>query len=67
VAEDSDAFEKGLRAGDLVVEAGQQKIEGLADLEARITEARDAGRKSLLMLIRRQGDPRFLALSLEES
>ena len=67
VAEDSDAFEKGLRAGDLVVEAGQQKIEGLADLEDRITEARDAGRKSLLMLIRRQGDPRFLALSLEES
>ncbi len=67
VAEDSDAFEKGLRAGDLVVEAGQQKIEGLADLEDRITEARDAGRKSLLMLIRRQGDPRFLALSLDES
>ncbi len=66
VAEDSDAFEKGLRAGDLVVEAGQQKVEGVADLEARIAEAKDAGRKSLLMLIRRQGDPRFLALSLEE-
>ncbi len=66
VAEDSDAFEKGLRAGDLVVEAGQQKVEGVADLEARIAEAKDAGRKSLLMLIRRQGDPRFLALSLDE-
>ncbi len=66
VAEDSDAFEKGLRAGDLIVEAGQQKVENLTDLEDRISEAKDAGRKSFLMLIRRQGDPRFLALSLDE-
>ncbi|SFR52944.1 serine protease Do [Litoreibacter janthinus] len=66
VAEDSDAYEKGLRAGDLIVEAGQQKIASVDDLEARITEAKDAGRKSFLMLIRREGDPRFVALSLEE-
>jgi len=65
VAEDSDAFEKGLRAGDLIVEAGQQKITSVDDLEARIAEAKDAGRKSFLMLIRREGDPRFVALSLE--
>ncbi len=66
VAEDSDAFEKGLRPGDLIVEAGQQKINGPEDLEARVKEAREAGRKSFLMLIRRQGDPRFVALSLDE-
>lgn len=66
VSEESDAFEKGLRAGDLIVEAGQQKVEVLSDLEDRISEAKDAGRKSFLMLIRRQGDPRFLALSLDE-
>ncbi|SHE41780.1 serine protease Do [Litoreibacter ascidiaceicola] len=66
VAEDSDAFEKGLRAGDLIVEAGQQKIASVDDLEARIDEAKEGGRKSFLMLIRREGDPRFVALSLEE-
>ncbi len=65
VAEDSDAFEKGLRAGDLIVEAGQRKVSSLTDLEERIEAAREAGRKSFLMLIRRQGDPRFLALSLD--
>lgn len=65
VAEDSDAFEKGLRAGDLIVEAGQKKITELTELEERIDEAREAGRKSFLMLIRRQGDPRFVALSLD--
>jgi serine protease Do len=62
----SEAFTKGLREGDLITEAGQQKVVRAEDLEARITEARDAGRKSLLLLIRRDGDPRFVALSVEE-
>ena len=65
VAEDSDAFEKGLRAGDLIVEAGQKKVESLADFESRLEEAKEAGRKSFLMLVRRQGDPRFVALNLK--
>jgi len=49
----------------LVVEAGQQKIATIKDLEERIEAAKEAGRKSFLMLIRREGDPRFVALSLE--
>ncbi|MAU53540.1 MAG: serine protease [Roseovarius sp.] len=66
VDELSEAFEKGLRAGDLITEAGQQKVTSIADLEARIAEAREAGRKSLLLLVRRGGDPRFVALGIEE-
>ncbi len=62
----SEAYTKGLREGDLITEAGQQKVVRAEDLEARITEAKDAGRKSLLLLIRREGDPRFVALSVEE-
>ncbi|PZQ97190.1 MAG: serine protease [Cereibacter sphaeroides] len=62
----SEAYAKGLREGDLITEAGQQKIETLKDLENRIKEARDAGRKSLLLLVRRDGDPRFVALSVEK-
>ena len=65
VAEDSEAFEKNIRAGDIITEAGQSKIDGIADLEDRIEEAREAGRKSLLLLVRRAGEPRFVALSLE--
>ena len=65
VDETSTAFEKGLRAGDLIVEAGQQKISSVEDLESRIKEAKEAGRSSFLMLIRRQGDPRFVALPFE--
>ncbi len=66
VDEASEAFAKGLRAGDLITEAGQQKVTSIADLEARMDEAREAGRKSLLLLVRRGGEPRFVALSLEE-
>ncbi|WP_207559682.1 Do family serine endopeptidase [Falsiruegeria litorea] len=66
IDETSEAFEKGLRAGDLITEAGQQKVTSLADLDDRIEEATEAGRKSLLLLVRRAGEPRFVALTLEQ-
>jgi serine protease Do len=61
----SEAFTKGLTEGDLITEAGQQRVVRLQDLEDRIREAKDAGRKSILLLVRRSGDPRFVALSIE--
>ncbi|WP_298973506.1 Do family serine endopeptidase [uncultured Roseobacter sp.] len=66
VDETSEAFEKGLRAGDIITEAGQQKVTSISDLEKRVEAAEEAGRKSLLLLVRRAGDPRFVALSLAE-
>ena len=65
VDEASKAFEKGLRQGDLIVEASQQPLLSITDLDARIEEAQDAGRKSILLLVRRGGEPRFVALGLE--
>ena len=65
VAEDSEAFEKGLRAGDIIIEAGQEKVANVRELEERVEGAKEAGRKSLLLLVRRDGDPRFVALSLD--
>lgn len=61
----SEAAGKGVMPGDVIVEAGQQKVVALSDLEDRLSEARDAGRKSILLLIRREGDPRFVALGIE--
>ncbi|WP_424830960.1 Do family serine endopeptidase [Ruegeria sp.] len=66
VDETSEAYSKGLRAGDVITEAGQQKVTSIDELEARMEEAREAGRKSLLLLVRRGGEPRFVALSLGE-
>lgn len=61
----SEAYTKGLRQGDLITEAGQQKVVTLKDIQDRVAEAKEAGRKSLLLLVRTQGDPRFVALSLD--
>jgi serine protease Do len=61
----SEAYDKLMRVGDVITEAGQQKVVRLEDLQARVDEAREAGRKSLLLLVRREGDPRFVALSIE--
>lgn len=60
----SEAYTKGLREGDVISEAGQQKIATIQDLKDRVSEAKDAGRKSLLLLVRTQGDPRFVALTI---
>lgn len=62
---DSEAETKGLLAGDLITEAGQQNISSIADFEARVEDAQEAGRKSLLLLVRRDGAPRFVAIGLE--
>ncbi|MDF0599970.1 Do family serine endopeptidase [Psychromarinibacter sp. C21-152] len=66
VDEMSEAYEKGLRAGDLITEAGQTKVQSVAELEEQIAAARDAGRRSLLLLVRREGEPRFVAIGLED-
>ncbi|MCR9157404.1 MAG: Do family serine endopeptidase [Rhodobacteraceae bacterium] len=66
VDETSEAFEKGLRAGDVITEAGQAQVLAVSDLEERIAEAQEAGRKSILLLVRRAGDPRFVALTISE-
>jgi serine protease Do len=62
----SEAYEKGVRAGDVITEAGQQQLSTVEELQGRIDAAREAGRKSLLLLVRSNGQPRFVALSLDE-
>ncbi|MHA6344745.1 DegQ family serine endoprotease [Roseivivax sp. CAU 1761] len=64
IDETSEAWEKGLRPGDVIAEAGQAEIQSVTELQAKIDEAREAGRKSLLLLIRREGNPRFVAVGL---
>ena len=66
VGEGTEAFGKGLRERDVIIEAGQKKVVSLQDLEDQLTEAKEAGRKSLLLLVRRGGESRFVALSVEE-
>ncbi|KPQ05731.1 MAG: putative trypsin-like serine protease [Rhodobacteraceae bacterium HLUCCA12] len=63
----SDADEKGMRAGDVITEAGQTPVATLDEFRDRVEAARDAGRRTVLLMVRRGDDPRFVALSLEEN
>ena len=65
VDETTDAFDKGLRTGDLIAEVGQTAVESPEEVSAAIQAAKDAGRKSVLFLVRRDGNPRFVALALD--
>ena len=56
----------GLSEGDVIVQAGQQPVTGLADLEARIAEAEAAGERTMMVLVDRNGAPTFVAFSLPE-
>ena len=65
VANDSPAAQKGLRAGDVIVEVAQETVKDPKDVADRVAKAKAAGRKSVLMLVDRQGDLRFVAIRLD--
>ena len=60
----SDASAKGLQPGDVITEVAQQPVTDVAAFDARVRAAMDNGQKSILLLIRRDGNPRFVAISL---
>lgn len=64
---DGVSAEKGLRAGDLIVEVEQGEVATPADVAARVDEARKAGRKSVLLLVQGQGGLQFVAIPIEKS
>jgi len=66
VSELSQAAEKGLRPGDVIVEVSQNPVHVPKDVVDRIEAARDAGRRSILLLVRSGGSGRFVALALAE-
>jgi serine protease Do len=66
VAKDSPAAAKGLRAGDLIMEAAQEEVKSPAEVSSKIDEAKKSGRKSILLLVEHQGDLRFIALRLDQ-
>ncbi len=53
----SDAGQKGLQRGDIVVSANYKQVSAVGDLEAIVGEAKSAGRESVLLRIQRRGRP----------
>jgi serine protease Do len=65
VASDSDAQDKGLRAGDVIVKAGDRPAGQPADVRTAVAEASRANRKDVLLLVNRGGHTLFVPVHIK--
>jgi serine protease Do len=66
VEPDSAAAERGIEAGDVILAVNSQEVKSAADLEKAVGAATDAGRKSVLVQLRRDDASRFVALPVQQ-
>ncbi len=66
VSASGSAAEKGLKAGDVIVEVQQNEVSTPADVQRRVEAARKQERKFVLMLIQGPEGTRFVPLSLAQ-
>ena len=62
VEADSAAAQKGLKVGDVILEAGGQKVSKPSDITAVITQAKKDGRKAVLLRVKNDQGVHFVAL-----
>ena len=63
---DSAAAERGLARGEVITKVGNSDVSDPGDVQDAIQEAIDAEKKSVLMLVEREGRVRYVAIPLEE-
>jgi serine protease Do len=66
VSTSGTAADRGLKPGDVIVEVQQQSILLPADLQKQLTEARDQGRKSVLLLVQGKDGMRWVPLPVKK-
>ena len=60
--ESSSAYENGLRVGDIITDVAQKPVNTVKEVEELVSGAKNEGRQSILLLVRREGQPRFIVL-----
>ncbi|MCB1504705.1 MAG: Do family serine endopeptidase [Hyphomicrobiaceae bacterium] len=62
----SDAAQKGLKAGDVILEVQGEVVKSVDDVVAGVKKARDLGRRAVLLHVRTGEQKRFVALQLKK-
>ncbi|MCB1651844.1 MAG: DegQ family serine endoprotease [Alphaproteobacteria bacterium] len=62
----SEAAQKGLYEGDVIIEINQQQVQTPEDALGIIKKAQESGRPSVLLLVNHEDDSRFMALKIEK-
>ena len=63
VDQDSAAAQKGLKVGDVILEAGGEKVSNPSEITTVIANAKKDGRKAILLRVKSEQGVRFVALS----
>jgi serine protease Do len=63
----SPAAEKGLQPGDVIVEANRKQVSDPKAVADAVREATERGDHSVLLLVQRDGQDRFVAIGLERA
>ena len=63
VDQDSNAAQKGFKVGDVILEAGGQKVSRPSDITAVISAAKKDGRKAILLRVKNDQGTHFVALA----
>jgi serine protease Do len=61
---ESDAADKGLQPGDVVMSVSNRTVRTPQDVQRTVADAQSAGRKSVLLLVATTGGSRFIAVDI---
>jgi serine protease Do len=65
---DSDAADKGLQPGDVVLKVGNRIVRSPSDFQTGVAEAKKGGRSSVLLLVAHsQGQTGFVAIDIDKT
>lgn len=64
VTADSDAAQKGIRPGDVISEVNQTPVTSAREIRDQVDQAREAGRKSVLLMVQGEQGSRFVAVRI---
>jgi serine protease Do len=67
VEDDSDAAEQGVRPGDIIRAVTMEEVTSLAEITAKLDEARAAGERTVLLLVEEAGEMSFVDLALPDT
>ena len=63
----TDAAEKGILPGDIIIEVSQNKVFSPSDVSMRVNEEIKSARDFTLLLINRKGNLSYIALKLSKN
>jgi serine protease Do len=67
VKDGSASAEKGLKAGDVIVEVDQEEVASPADVVEKVDKAKSEGYRVVTLLVFRQGDFQWIAVRIDQS